>query len=95
MFITSKPRNTRYYIIQYNENNFRLLKNKYQLESGWEIVTQFWDKVDNFLSTDDLEYKKLEKERCSLSRSKARIRELALCNNFEYFGTLTLNRLLM
>lgn len=106
MFIKANARNTRYYIIQYNENNFRLLKNKYQLEDGWELIKgreelenlqDFFNNLPFPFSLDkeefrnNNEYLKSEKERCSLSRTKSRIRELALCNNFEYFGTLTLN----
>lgn len=33
-----------------------------------------------------------EKEECNLSRAKATIREYALCNKWEYFVTLTLNK---
>lgn len=92
----TKPTNTKYYLIQYNENYFRILKNKYQFEKGWEIdefskrKQELKDFVYSVLFDDD-EFKKLERERCSLIRTKSRIRELALCNNFEYFGTLTLN----
>ena len=32
-----------------------------------------------------------EIERISLSRTKRNIKELALCNNFEYFATITIN----
>lgn len=32
-----------------------------------------------------------EIQRISRVRTKSRIRELALCNNFEYFGTITIN----
>lgn len=83
MLTCSNPRNTNYYLIQYNDNNFRLLKNKYELEKGWE---KFEQKKENTHKTAEE-----EKERISLSRTKRNIRELALCNNFEYFGTLTLN----
>lgn len=97
-FISRNPRNTRYYIIQYNENNFRLLKNKYQLDDGWELNKGWKDfkNLQDFIKSlhtdvDLLKLKEDEKLRCSLSRTKSRIRELALCNNFEYFGTITIN----
>lgn len=38
-----------------------------------------------------LSYSEEEKERISLSRSKSNIKELCLCNNFEYFITLTVS----
>ena len=76
-FPSSDVRHTRYYLINYNGSNFRILKNKYQLDSGWECIK-------SIVNTD-----KEEVERISISRTKARIRELALCNNFEYFGTMS------
>lgn len=90
--LTSSPRDTRYYLIQYNENNFRLLKNKYQLGKGWELAKAptIIDNIDFTLHSSSFE-NEAEIERCSLSRTKARIRELALCNDFEYFGTITIN----
>lgn len=90
--LTSSPRDTRYYLIQYNENNFRLLKNKYQMGKGWEFVKipEWVDNID-IISHSSSYNNKEEIERCSLSRTKSRIRELALCNNFEYFGTITID----
>lgn len=77
---TNQPRRTRYFVIQYNENQFRILKNKFQLDKGIELLKVLSGSTD-----------KEEQERISLSRSKSRIRELVLCNDFEYFGTLTID----
>lgn len=91
------PYNTKYYIIQYNENNFRILKNKYQKNKGWELSHNSLDMLldcffsNTHLSEEEQMLKQLESQRISLIRTKSRIRELALCNNFEYFGTITLN----
>lgn len=41
--------------------------------------------VKNFLTTEE------EKERISLSRTKRRIKEICLCNDFEYFVTMTVS----
>lgn len=99
-FISSCPRKPRYYLIQYNENTFRILKNKYQLGEGWELNKGWQDKknLQDFVNsiTSPLYYlsqkqKEEEKLRCSLARTKSKIRELALCNNFQYFGTITVN----
>lgn len=42
--------------------------------------------VENYKPVD-----KEEKERISLSRTKRRIKEICLCNDFEYFATMTVN----
>lgn len=94
MLFKTNPRDTKYYLIQYNENNYRLLKIKYKLEKGWEICQNFSEqKSEEEIEENVLDIKRKEEEttRCSLSRTKSRIRELALCNNFEYFGTITIN----
>lgn len=59
------------------------MKNKNQLESGWELLKEF---VEDEKKTDEEEI-----QRISLSRTNKRIRELAKCNHFEYFGTITIN----
>lgn len=94
MLKTANVRNTKYFLIQYNENTFRILKNKYQLEKGWQLNDQ--DKIKEDLkrfiqSIIGTCSNKDEVERVSLIRTKSHIRELALCNNFEYFGTITIN----
>lgn len=81
MFSTRFPYSSKYFTVQYNENIIRFVHHKYYREKGWEI----------FSNLDKKNTDKIEIERVSLSRTKAEIRELALVNNFEYFGTLTLN----
>lgn len=41
-------------------------------------------------SSNNKKHDSLESQRCSLSRSISKIKELCLCNNFEYFFTITL-----
>lgn len=71
---------TRYYIYNYNDNYFRLCRVNNLKKSGFELVNSF------------LKTSKDEVNRISLSRTKRNIRELALCNDFEYFVTLTLDK---
>lgn len=44
------------------------------------------NKKKNFVDVNSAEVK-----RCSLSRTRRNVRELALCNDFEYFCTFTVN----
>ena len=73
------------YIYQYNDNDFRLVHLKAVRISGWENLEQ--DKQVGIIPQTDSE----EIQRISLSRSKRNIRELALCNDFEYFATVTVD----
>lgn len=70
----------RTYLYQYNDENFRLVHLKSVKKPGFEPHIDLKNK-----STKE------EVERVDLSRSRRMIRELALCNNFEYFATLTIN----
>lgn len=74
---------TKYFMYQYNDTNFRILKQKFCRERGFELIEKFKDVV----KADKEEYK-----RQSLSRSKRFIREISLCNDFDYFVTLTVNK---
>ena len=74
---------TKYFLYQYNDTNFRILKQKFCRERGFELI----EKAKNVIKVDKEEY-----NRQSLSRSKRFIREISLCNNFEYFVTLTVNK---
>lgn len=67
---------------QYNDNNCRIVLNKYCRQKGFEEL-----KNNNYIPQEDSE----EVQRVSLSRSRRRIREIALSNNFEYFATITVN----
>ena len=81
------------YLVQYNDDYFKIVLNKYQKEKGFEKIAkinpdkQIEDVMvgSSNISTDS------EIERFSLSRTKRNIKELALCNNFEYFATITIN----
>lgn len=72
---------TRYFLYTYNSNDFRIVKVKACRLDGFEEKKK--------LGTFD--YNSEEVKRCSLSRTKRNIRELALCNDFKYFVTLTVN----
>lgn len=73
---------TRFFLYNYNGNNFRIVKVKSCRNSGFEELK----KRNAFIDVNSEEVK-----RCSLSRTKRNIRELALCNDFEYFATFTVN----
>lgn len=70
------------YIYQYNDNDYRLVFCKAVKGKGWEE-----EKQSSIIPQIDSE----EVQRVSLSRTKRNIRELALCNNFEYFATVTVD----
>ena len=72
---------TIYRLYQYNDDNFRIVKIKYYKEAGWEEI----HKISKKNNKEDV-------ERVSLSRTKRRIREIALCNNFDYFCTFTVDK---
>lgn len=78
---------TKYFMYQYNDTNFRILKQKFCRERGFELIEKVKDKVKETVKTD-----KEECNRISLSRSKRFIREISLCNNFDYFVTLTVDK---
>lgn len=78
-----------YRLYSYNgTGNYRIVRLK--SSSGYtgrtlsQIIKEFSTPkmVDNFES---------ESSRCSLSRTKRRIKEICLCNEFQYFVTLTIN----
>lgn len=73
---------TRYFLYNYNNNDFRIVKVKSCRLPGFEEL----NKKDTFIDVNSE-----ESIRCSLSRTKRNIRELSLCNDFEYFVTLTID----
>lgn len=83
IFSSNQIHSTRTFLYQYNSRNFRIVKVKNCRNPGFELLGQI---KDNFLTSPE------EVERISLSRTKKNIRELALCNNFEFFVTLTVNK---
>ena len=72
---------TRYFIYTYNNNDIRLVKIKSCRLPDFE--------EQKSLGTFD--YNSDEVSRISLSRTRRNIREIALCNQFEYFVTLTIS----
>lgn len=67
------------YLYNYNGRFFRICSIKACREKGFEDIS-CKKKTD-----------KEEVNRISLSRTRRNIRELALCNDFEYFCTITVN----
>lgn len=67
------------YLYNYNGRYFRVCSIKFCREKGFEDIS-------STKKTD-----KKEVDRISLSRTRRNIRELALCNDFDYFCTLTVN----
>lgn len=84
LFSKSSVYQAKYYLYQYNDNNFRVVMLKNSRNPGFEDIKP---KKNEFIKqTEDDEV-----QRVSLSRTRRNIRELALCNNFEYFATLTVS----
>lgn len=71
--------NSKSYLYNYNNRFFRVCSIKSCRSKGFEDIS-------SKKKTD-----KKEVDRISLSRTRRNIRELALCNDFEYFCTLTVN----
>lgn len=85
----------RYFLYQYNDTTFRIVCCKYAKDKGYEQITKVdpYKQLEDFFglnNTDDL-IRDAEIDRISLSRTKRNIREIALCNDFTYFATLTIN----
>lgn len=70
-------------LYQYSYNRYKLVLIKYKREKGYEEL----DKKDNLLYKED----NSNSEESSLSRTKRNIKEIALCNDFDYFATFTLS----
>ena len=81
LFNNKEVYKTRTFLYNYNGYNFRLVKVKSCRLPDFE--------EQKSLGTFD--YNSEEVSRCSLSRTRRNIREIALCNNFEYFVTITIN----
>lgn len=72
---------TKIFFVNYNNIHNKIVLLKYCRNSGFESRCMK-------LNTTN----KKEVERCSLSRTKRNIKELALCNEFEFFYTQTINK---
>lgn len=73
----------KYFLYQYNDQDFRIVKQKYCRQSGFEEKKK--EKQLSYIPQTESE----EIERISLSRTKKNIRELCLSNNFQFFVTFT------
>ena len=83
LFSQTQTRATRFFLYNYNDNNFRIVKVKSCRLPGFEIL--------NKVAYEVVDYNSVAVQEASLSRTKRNIRELSLCNNFEYFATFTIN----
>lgn len=81
LFTKNDVYKTRFFVYTYNDNDFRIVKIKSCRVDGFEEEKQF----------GTFDYNSDEVSRVSLSRTKRNIREIALCNEFEYFATLTID----
>lgn len=79
IFSQNSVYDTKCYLYNYNGSNFRICKLNACRNKGYEDI----DKKNVTC--------KSEVDRISLSRTRRNIRELALCNNFEYFCTITVS----
>lgn len=82
------------FLYQYNDTNFRIVCQKYSKDKGFETITKpiIYKKIEEFmgLPTEKITADE-ELHRQSLSRTKRNIREIALCNDFTHFATITIN----
>lgn len=74
---------TEYNLVYYTSNLFTIQKIKYCRQKGFELIKKGFAEVEPL--TTDVE----EVKRISLSRTKRRLREICLCNNFTHFVTFT------
>lgn len=75
---------TRFFVYTYNNNDLRIVKIKSCRMPDFEEQKQ--QKISG-----TFDYNSEEVKRVSLSRTRRNIREIALCNDFEYFATLTID----
>lgn len=94
IYTNESTRSTKTYLYQYNDEQFRLVKMKVKTQDpGFEKIKEkgWFDTYEQEREKDTKTDKNSrEIQRISLSRTKRNIRELALCNDFEWFGTLTI-----
>ena len=81
-YTTNDVFSTKFFLYTYNKNISKLVKIKSCRNKGFELQKSNNKKIS-----------KEEVERISLSRTKKNLKEIALCNNFEYFVTFTVNSL--
>ena len=81
IFTKNQVYKERYFLYQYNNENIRVVCQKYGRKKGFEEIKK--------ASTDYIEQFDSNSLSSSISRSRRMVRELALCNDFEYFCTFT------
>jgi hypothetical protein len=80
-------------IIKFNDSSYKLIQFKNPVrKSGFEKDESFEYDFETLDSNKTTENQNEEYLRQSLSRTKKTIKEYALCNEFEYFSTLTFDR---
>lgn len=82
---TTHSTKERYILYNYDNYHFRICHQKFCRISGLEQRKK--NTTEFFIPKTDSE----EITRISLSRTKRNIKEIALCNHFEYFATMTVN----
>ena len=82
-FSSNSVYKTEYNLVYYTSNLFTIQKIKYCRQKGFELIKKGFAEVEP-LTTDSEEVKRI-----SLSRTKRRLREICLCNNFSHFVTFT------
>ena len=94
LFNKNEIYSSKIYLYQYNDTNFRICCQKYSKDKGFEKYKGFdiYKQIEEFMGLNDEKITPDEEiDRISLSRTKRNIRELALCNNFTHFATITVN----
>ena len=94
LFNKSEIYSPKIYLYQYTDTTFRIVCQKYTKEKGFELHKNIdlYKQIEEFMGLNDEKITPDEEiDRISLSRTKRNIRELALCNNFTYFATITVN----
>ena len=82
------------FLYQYNDTNFRIVCQKYSKDKGFEKTNKsnIYKQIEQFMGLSSEKVTSDEEiDRISLSRTKRNIREIALCNNFTHFATITIN----
>lgn len=86
-YINAQKYSPRFVVKQYNDTCGRVIKMKACRNKGdFDEFIKDESKFDRCINTDTEEI-----ERVSVSRTKRNIREIVLCNDFEYFATWTID----
>lgn len=83
IFSPKKIRDTKFILYHYNDDDIRIVKLNSCRKKGFEEIGAQQNLTEKT--------EKKEIDRISISRTRRNIREIALCNDFEYFATFTIN----